>query len=125
MYYRHSNVATPLLKYLIYVDCSIYDIDLYTSSDHKTSSTLPRTHKYYNEILSKNIYTPTITSANKFQILSLDLNGIKLPAPTSFDGKTYYGLNSFQIRYMYKYNISSNNSDTFAFTKYINVNNKV
>lgn len=125
MYYRDSSVATPVLKDLIYVDCSIYDIDLYTSSDHKTSSTLPRTHKYYNEILSKNIYTPTITSANKFQILPLDLNGIKLPAPTSFDGKTYYGLNSFQIRYMYKYNISSNNSDTFAFTKYINVNNKV
>lgn len=125
MYYRDSSVATPVLKDLIYVDCSIYDIDLYTSSDHKTSSTLPRTHKYYNEILSKNIYTPTITSANKFQIPSLDLNGIKLPAPTSFDDKTYYGLNSFQIRYMYKYNISSNNSDTFAFTKYINVNNKV
>ena len=125
MQYRDSSVATPVLKDLIYVDCSIYDIDLYNSSDHTTSSTLPRTHKYYNEILSKNIYTPTITSTNKFQIPSLDLNGIKLPAPTSFDGKTYYGLSSFYIRYMYKYNISSNNSDTFAFTKYINVNNKV
>lgn len=125
MYYRDSSVATPVLKDLIYVDCSIYDIDLYDSSDHKTSSTLPRTHKYYNEILSKNIYTPTITSANKFQIPSLDLNGIKLPAPTSFESNTYYGLSSFYIRYMYKYNISSNNSGTFAFTKYINVNNKV
>lgn len=125
MQYRDSSVATPVLKDLIYVDCSIYDIDLYNSSDHTISSTLPRTHKYYNEILSKNIYTPTITSTNKFQIPSLDLNGIKLPAPTSFDGKTYYGLSSFYIRYMYKYNISSNNSDTFAFTKYINVNNKV
>ena len=125
MQYRDSSVATPVLKDLIYVDCSIYDIYLYNSSDHTTSSTLPHTHKYYNEILSKNIYTPTITSTNKFQIPSLDLNGIKLPAPTSFDGKTYYGLSSFYIRYMYKYNISSNNSDTFAFTKYINVNNKV
>lgn len=125
MFYRDSSVATPVQKDLIYVDCSIYYINLYNSSDHTTSSTLPHTHKYYNEILSKNIYTPTITSANKFQIPSLDLNGIKLPAPTSFDGKTYYGLSSFYIRYMYKYNISSNNSDTFAFTKYINVNNKV
>ena len=125
MLYRDSSVATPVLKDLIYVDCSIYDIELYDASDHKTTSELPHTHKYYNEILSKNTYTPTITSTNNFQIPSLDLNGIKLPAPTSFDGKTYYGLNSFQIRYMYKYNISSNNSDTFAFTKYINVNNKV
>lgn len=125
MFYRDSSVATPVLKDLIYVDCSIYDIELYNSSDHIISSTLPHTHKYYNEILSKNIYTPTITSTNKFQIPSLDLNGIKLPAPTSFENNTYYGLSSFYIRYMYKYNISSNNSDTFAFTKYINVNNKV
>lgn len=125
MFYRDSSVATPVLKDLIYVDCSIYDIELYNSSDHIISSTLPRTHKYYNEILSKNIYTPTITSTNKFQIPSLDLNGIKLPAPTSFENNTYYGLSSFYIRYMYKYNISSNNSDTFTFTKYINVNNKV
>jgi hypothetical protein len=66
MFYRDSSVATPVQKDLIYVDCSIYDIDLYSSSDHTTPSTLPHTHKYYNEILSKNIYTPTITSANKF-----------------------------------------------------------
>ena len=125
MLYRDSSVATPVLKDLIYVDCSIYDIELYDASDHKTTSELPHTHKYYNEILSKNTYTPTITSTNNFQIPSLDLNGIKLPAPTSFDGKTYYGLNSFYIRYMYKYNISSNSSGNFAFTKNIYVFNEV
>ena len=125
MLYRDSSVATPVLKDLIYVDCSIYDIELYDASDHKTTSELPHTHKYYNEILSKNTYTPTITSTNNFQIPSLDLNGIKLPAPTSFDGKTYYGLNSFYIGYMYKYNISSNSSGNFAFTKHIYVRNKV
>ena len=125
MLYRDSSVATPVLKDLIYVDCSIYDIALYNASDYKETSVLPYTHKYYNEILSKNTYTPTITSTNNFQIPSLDLNGIKLPAPTSFDGKTYYGLNSFYIRYMYKYNISSNSSGNFAFTKHIYVRNKV
>ena len=125
MLYRDSSVATPVLKDLIYVDCSIYDIELYDASDHKTTSVLPHTHKYYNEILSKNTYTPTITSKNQFQIPMLDLNGIKLPAPTSFEGKTYYGLNCFYIRYMYKYNISSNSSDNFAFTKNIYVFNEV
>lgn len=125
MFYRDSSVATPVLKDLIYVDCSIYNIKLYNSSIHIQTSILPHTHKYYNEILSKNIYTPTITSTNKFQIPSLDLNSIKLPAPTSFKDNTYYGLSSIYIRYMYKYNISSNNSDTFTFTRDIYVNNKV
>lgn len=125
MFYRDSSVDTPVLKDLIYVDCSIYNIDLYDTSVHASASTLPPTHKYYNEILSKNLYAPTNTNTNKFQIPPLDINNIKLPAPTSFNNVLYYGLKAIYIRYMYKYNISETKSDKFSFTKHVQIFNKI
>lgn len=65
-------------------------------------------------------------SNNKFhKILSDTITLPLLPAPTTVNGKTYYGLNSLYIRYMYKYNIDTINSKDFEFTMYININNKV
>lgn len=126
LFYRDSSVATPVLKDLIYVDCSIYNIYLYDTSDHTSGNfRLPSSHNYYNEVLLKKQYAPTISNTNILQIPSIDFNSIKLPAPTTVNGKTYYGLNSLYIRYMYKYNIDTTNSKDFGFTMYININNKV
>ena len=126
LFYRDSSVATPVLKDLIYVDCSIYNIYLYDTSDHTSGNfRLPSSHNYYNEVLLKKQYAPTISNTNILQVPSINFNSINLPAPTTVNGKTYYGLNSLYIRYMYKYNIDTTNSKDFGFTMYININNKV
>lgn len=129
-FYRDTSVSTPVQKDLIYVDCSIYKIYLYDSSSYSNTYTptsiLPETHTYYKEILSKDLYAPTNTNTNTFQIPALDLNNIKLPAPTFYNNKTYYGLDFFMIRYSYKYNnIPDKAYEDFYLIKTININNKI
>ena len=123
MFYRDSSVSTPTQKNISYVNSSITNIQLYSSSTNNTYTILSTPHNYYNEILSKDKYVPKSNNINICEFPDIDINSITLP-PTSINNKTYYGLCGFYIKYAYKYTIP-NDSCIFTFSRYVYVAKKL
>ena len=123
MLYRDSSVSIPTQKNISYVNSSITNIQLYSSSTNNTYAILSAPHNYYNEILSKDKYVPKSNNINICQFPDIDINSITSP-PTSINNKTYYGLYGFYIKYAYKYTIPTD-SCILTFSRYVYVGKKI
>ena len=123
MFYRDSSVSIPTQKNISYVNSSITNIQLYSSSTNNNYTILSAPHDYYNEILSKDKYVAKSNNINICEFPDIDINSITSP-PTSINNKTYYGLYQFYIKYAYKYTIPTD-SCILTFSRHVYVGKKL